>query len=637
MNKLIPLLFTVILILGSIGVIAFPLKTNFIQLQSTEFAISKPTFETVQGFIEISLEEAKSNIQISGKPQLPVITKAFKYPLGTKIIDVSISYDVNMHYLSEKIKPNPKPVPLLPYFSMDYNFVMDKNVYLSTDLYPEKPYEISKNIGLKNGNPHLILTIRIVPQYSPANNVIYIPDGIVNVQVSFLQPSKSYFSGEEEYELLIITPQKFSEKLERLVTHKNNMGVKTLIKTTEQIYNQYVQGRDEPEKIKLCIHDMKETYNISYVLLAGGRKGQTFDWYIPERLSNNDDGWEAGYACDLYYADIYKIENDQLVFEDWDSNGNGIFAEWSYIKQQRDEPDYYPDVYVGRIPFRYIFEIDPVIDKIISYETTAKGQWFNNVLAVSGDTFPPCMDKWGVIKYGIYEGEMTTNITVGIMENAGFNVDKYYLSIPGVWTGRQDVVDAINTGYGFVHLSGHGNPASWGSHPPDDEVHIFIDGLVLRDVPKLKNGNKMPIVVVGGCHNAQFNVTLMNFPKDLLKYGFAGYFISRPFRFFYMEWVPVDICSFLVLQRNGGAIATIGNSGLGYGLINEEATDSESGWMEPRFFDAYANKNLKILGKAFGQTIVDYLDIINYVHFDQFERKTIETWTLIGDPSLKIL
>ncbi len=634
MKRLIPFLFTIILILSSIGTIALPLKSGFVQSQSNEFTISEPIFNSAEGFIEIILDEASSNTQLAGKPNLPVITKVFTYPPGTKILDVEINYDIKTYHLSEKIKPSPKAVPLVADFPIEDTFVMDDSIYQSVNLYPENPYEINKNVGMIDGKTQLILTVRITPQYSPANNLIYLPSGNIDIQVSYKPPSKSYFSFEEEYQMLIITPQKFSEKLERLVAHKNSIGIKTLMKTTKQIYSQYSSGRDNQEKIKMCIYDMKETYNISYVLLAGGRKGQTFDWYVPERLTNNDDGWETGFASDLYYADIYKLEDDQLVFEDWDDNGNGIFAEWSYYT--RDKPDYYPDVYVGRIPFRYTYEVDPVIDKIISYETNEKGAWFNNVLVVAGDTCPPSRDNWGVVQYGIYEGEMTTNITVGIMENAGFNVDKFWLSIPGVWTGRKDVINAINSGYGFVHFSGHGNPASWGNYPPDDEDHIFIDGLALRDVPKYRNGLKMPIVIVGGCHNAQFNVTMSNIPKDILKYGFFGYFISKPFRFFYMEWVPIDICSYLVLKRNGGAIASIGNSGLGYGLINEEATDSETGWLEPRLFDAYANKNIKVLGKAFAQTIIDYLEIIGYVHQDQIDRKTIETWTLIGDPSLNI-
>jgi hypothetical protein len=48
--------------------------------------------------------------------------------------------------------------------------------------------------------------------------------------------------------LVIITPAKFSNELQPLVNHKNAHGVKTLLKTTEDIYAAY-QGVDKPEQI----------------------------------------------------------------------------------------------------------------------------------------------------------------------------------------------------------------------------------------------------------------------------------------------------------------------------------------------------------------------------------------------------
>ena len=128
------------------------------------------------------------------------------------------------------------------------------------------------------------------------------------------------------------------DSLQRLVDHKNSIGVSTMVMTTEEIYSDYSEGRDDPEKIKLCIYDMKETYDISYVLLFGGRKGQSFNWYVPERRTNNDDGWESGYSSDLYYGDIYKVNGDDVVFEDWDPNGDNIIAEWTNKVGHKDKP-----------------------------------------------------------------------------------------------------------------------------------------------------------------------------------------------------------------------------------------------------------------------------------------------------------
>jgi len=226
-----------------------------------------------------------------------------------------------------------------------------------------------------------------------------------------------------------------------------------------------------------------------------------------------------------------------------------------------------------------------VVDKIITYENTADDSWFKKAIVISGDTFPP--QRGGAP--GWYEGEMETGITADLLEGIGFEIEKLWLTIPGVWTGREDVVNAITRGAGFVHFAGHGNPASWGNHQPDDSKGDdlgFIEGLALRDIPNLNNGYHLPVLVVGGCHNGQFNVTMSNIPRDIMEYGIKGYFFDSPMRFFYMEWVPRDFCSWLVMQSGGGGIGSTGNSGLGYGYINEGATEGLGGWIEPRFFDA---------------------------------------------------
>jgi hypothetical protein len=225
---------------------------------------------------------------------------------------------------------------------------------------------------------------------------------------------------------------------------------------------------------------------------------------------------------------------------------------------------------------------------------------------------------------------------VDLLEAIGFTVEKLWLSIPGVWEGPEDVIRAINGGAGLIHFAGHGNPSSWGNHPPDDEDHVFIVGLKLRDMLRLRNGDKLPVVVVGGCHNAQFNVTLRNMITGIKQYGIKGYFFEDPYRFYYMEWVPRDWSSMLLLKRGGGSIASIGNAGLGYGYRDSYALYGLGGWLNPRFFDAYANQSKTILGETHGQAITDYINIIGNVNADQIDRKTIDGWVLLGDPSLRL-
>jgi hypothetical protein len=225
--------------------------------------------------------------------------------------------------------------------------------------------------------------------------------------------------------MVIITPEIFSTELERLVTHKNTFGVQTLIKTTEDIYSEY-SGLDEPEQIKYFIKDAIETYGITYVLLFGGLKsiiwGNPRDdtnhgadgWYFPIRYSNfqwdgaptyNFTSGEPNYISDLYYADIYK---EGAEFEDWDSNGNGVFAEWSG-DDLRDEIDLYPDVAYGRLAVRSMQEAKDVITKIINYEKQpADPTWFKRMISISGDGFLD-QEDWNIHwdTSGLPDGEYT--------------------------------------------------------------------------------------------------------------------------------------------------------------------------------------------------------------------------------------
>lgn len=609
------------IIIGLI-VLSFVLPSMVINAdESKTFTInvSKPNFIDKGEYVLIDIKEADSWLMEKGKPIIPTITKTFTFPAGTEIIDIIVNIEKEKYVLSKKIAPSPEPIPLSS--NKIPQILPDEKVYDSDALYPSQSYKIREGMGIENGEHVLFLNIKCYAQYSPAKNIIYIPDRI-DIKIKYRLPSHPLFTADE-YDLLIITDEKFKDKLQRLVEHKNNIGIRTILKTTQEIYSQY-NGRDSAEDIKLFIKDAIEKWGIKYVLLFGGRKGQTLDWYIPERRSNNEaerpgsDAYESGYATDLYYADIYKANGG---FEDWDSNGNGIFAEFSYWGAARDIIDYYPDVYVGRIPVRYSWEADIVINKIIDYESKGNPS-FRRAFFISGDTFPPTRGP-GIAKTGIYEGEIVADLAASYLEDAGFNIEKLYTS-KGTFTSYQDVVNSFNAGAGFIYFGGHGNPAVWGNFLPDAKSEEeFVLGFTIFDIWKYANYDELPVVVIGGCHNAQFNITMQHFVegnKKAIMYG---------------EAYPTDGASWMLLKE-GGSIASIGNTGYGYGYINTYCTMGLGGWIEPRFFHAYAVQGKKHLGEAHGQAITDYINIIGNVNEDHIDRKTIEEWALLGDPSLKL-
>ncbi len=421
----------------------------------------------------------------------------------------------------------------------------------------------------------------------------------------------------ELFDLLIITPEIFENKLQTLVEHKNNLDIKTKLVTTEKVYDEmFWFGRDKAEKIKYFIKTALDEWNIKYVLLVGGRQDQSFmeSWFIPVRYSflerKYGDYPERKFISDLYYADIYDAEGN---FSSWDDDNDGFFSEWPDNDIASDIPDLYPDVSVGRLPCRNNRDVEIIVNKIIDYETGLFSEsWFKNMVVVAGDTYTN--------KTQYIDGEVYTQMAIDNMP--GFNPVKLWTS-DGSLSNSWDTVKTINKGCGFIFFSGHGNPASWATHPPNDET-VWIDGMKLRYMPFLFNKNKLPICITGsGCFNNMFNVSFLNHP-------FSVY--------------PIPKCwgEGMTFNAHGGSIATIGSTAFSYESPDINSNRGGIEWLDIQFFKEYGINDIDVLGECWSDTISAFLDnfsinwMDNSYDGDAIIVKNVQQWLLIGDPSLKI-
>jgi hypothetical protein len=344
-------------------------------------------------------------------------------------------------------------------------------------------------------------------------------------------------------------------------------------------------------------------------------------WWIPARYSLLDDGGEGSYLTDLYFADVYDINGN---FSSWDSNNNGIFAEWT--NTHRDIMDMYPDVYVGRLSCTNVPQVKTMVKKIITYETTTYGaEWFKTFVGVAGDTYPEINDPY-------YEGELATNASFQQLESLGFDASMVWTS-NGKFTDANAVIAEISKGCGFVHFSGHGNPVAWSTHLARNET--WVDGPSAFDMRKLSNGDEQPVVIVGGCHNAQFNTSLYNMLKGVLEDGLSYFKSTRPFGEFWLyEWIPRCWAWAMASQSRGGAIAVIANTGLGYGEPGEHTLTERGRHLEWLFFKAYHDGEVN-LGATHGTDLIYYMNE-HPPMADQTDCKIVQEWALLGDPSLLI-
>jgi hypothetical protein len=580
-----------------------------LELVSKKFVFSSPRIRTDNTYAYVSINEADCNSISDGLPVLPVNVTVWEFPLGIEIVNVTIKHSSpSILNISKKVSHGIfSPVT-----------IKDETIYSSTDLYPANWVTYHTGGGLHNDTRKAFFVLRVYPvRYIPGKNQLLSIDW-VEVKVLYKRLESPVSLNTSIFDLLLITPPRFSLALKPLLSHKENQGLKTKMVTLDEIYDTIDYGRDNQEKVKYYIKRAIEEWNIKYVLLVGGMKRQSTLWHLPVRYSHvvpyKEQEWpEESFLCDLYYADIYDAQGD---FSSWDSNGNNIFAEWT--DKGHDLMDLYPDVYLGRWACRNYLEVLTMVQKTLIYETNEDTlDWFKNIVLIGGDSYN---DNQGYI-----EGEIACDEALMLLPD--FQSVKIYASTQTI--NRRTVGRAFNAGCGFAYFVGHGTSSAWTTHPPY-EFDTWLPGLKIRDMKFLRNRNKFPVVVVGGCLNAQFDVTLLNLLRDF-QYATS-----------YGTFSPECWAWQLTNKIGGGAIATIANTGLG--THGREDTDNNKipdylevldGWLELRFFYKYGIQQSRILGAIHGDVITEYIHRF-LGNQNKMDIKMVQQWVLLGDPSLQI-
>jgi len=639
MKKIITISILGILILSGIGAVGLPTAIDVKQYNiSEEIYFSTPELKSKGEYQILQMDNTNSWVDTPNYPMIPAYIKTYKFPFGTKIKNVEIEYSkTNQQELTKKIILASEPVSLQSEIKENI-LEKDENIYLSTEIYPKDDFYYSTHSGLDKYDHVIFLTVKCYPiRYIPVENKILFSNSLkINIEYQTPKDPKKI---SDNIDMVIIYPSNFISEILPLVDHKNSIGINTTYKSVEEIIHEY-DGVDQPEQIKYYIKDLFDNNSLKYVLLIGGLKSQLYaksrddanqgtkGWYVPIRYSNLWDGvsgdFDPGYLCDLYYADLYDGEGN---FSSWDTNGDGIFAAWSKPGTTKDDVDCYPDVYVGRLACRNKIEVKTMVNKIIKYETGTDSTWFNKMVVIGGDTF----NDGGVY----YEGEVENQKALDYMD--GFEPVKIWASnrdLGGPVPNPLHILWQVSKGSGFLFFAGHGSPYRWDTYWPDEfgPDAVRAKGLWWYHIPFFFNLQKLPVCVVGGCHNSQFNIT-------------TGAFLLNE------SWIyggaPECFSWWLTKKIGGGTIATIGNTGIGYGAtgnsgdldgdgINDpDCVERLGGYLETQFFKMYGEEGIDILGETWGAAITQYLTVYPPNNY-QTDTKTVQQWVLLGDPSLKI-
>jgi hypothetical protein len=234
-----------------------------------------------------------------------------------------------------------------------------------------------------------------------------------------------------------------------------------------------------------------------------------------------------------------------------------------------------------------------MVNKIITYETTCYDtDWFHRLILMGGDTFP----QTG----GIFEGEYVTEYIASLL------IDFTPIRL---WTSRDTFTPLminreLSKGAGFMSYSGHGFEYGFATSEPDASTPIFY---YLPYSIGIHNGQRYPIMYFDACLTGCLDAT------------FHGYDLPC------LAWT-------MIKKIQGGAVGCIGSTRVGFGGFAGDPFIAGSSCLHRYFYEAYEPGIT--LGELFMQAQHEFINtIIGGVIYDPL---TVQEFTLLGDPSLKI-
>jgi len=366
-------------------------------------------------------------------------------------------------------------------------------------------------------------------------------------------------------------------------------------------------------------------------------------------VGHDDNTRIPGYPDQLLYpaspiADIVSISDGDVI-------GNTDFY------YSPNEGEAYCNEFNGWANIEYTDGVLHIRGK--SYNPRPYGVYTDMHVWIQNEALEPIFDDWRYNTSMYYEGEWV----VGNRElNGGGgalyymdNFEKKYLwASNGQITNKDDLIAEFSEGYGFVFMSGHGSPNQWGDHfpgVPGNRNHASFTGLTVSSIKPwspffkiplfpmstLDNVGKPSVVLIGGCHNSMFNISMIGGILDILPYTLRslGFQVSDRMMWTYGWAVPECFSWYMVKLKDRGAIATIGNTGLGYGVLGEDCLiGGLDGGICIEFFKQYGQNGYHVLGDAYAQTLISYINTFDMEEDDHI--KSLQQWVLLGDPTLMI-
>ncbi len=292
--------------------------------------------------------------------------------------------------------------------------------------------------------------------------------------------NQNLHGSEVDVEYVIVSHPDFLSAANDLAQyHDQKDGIKTIVVTPQEIYNEFSSGSQDITAIRdfLRMFYKKPNNKLKYLLLFGDASYDPLSRilsntnFVPSFQSNNSVSPTQSYVTDDYFGLLD------------DSEGN--FA------------NDLVDIGIGRFPVKTLTEANDMVDKVKNYNgKMAIGDWRNKVtfIADDGDADDGNTHMW--------QADSLANI---IDDNyKKINIKKIYLDAftqeatpggPRSPDAQKAITESVEKGTLLINYSGHGGELGW------TKERILEVG----QINKWENKNNLPLFVTATCEFSRFD------------------------------------------------------------------------------------------------------------------------------------
>ncbi len=534
-----------------------------------------------------------------GAPMLPAVSTYLEIP---DHVEVSIEELTSDSEILDGYNIYPAQEHLPDTGNITYSFNKDPQAYSKDEFYPKAICSMRKPFILRG---HKVLMVTIYPvQFNPLARQIKVYDNIkVRVNFTHARQAKSLSSKTKKlqkyearaargpfrtmFKSFVLNYQ--PPATEPRALRSPDTGADYLIITPDEFYNTIVALADHKQQKGLIVRIVR-TSEIPRTTGIAGNPLAASD--MIQYIQSAYDNWTPAPTYVLLVGDTNLIPIHR-----------GIQAPTDLYYATVDGDDYFPDIFLGRLPVRTINELSIVVDKIIDYEISLMSDpdalWRNRILLAAQKS-----------RYFVTTSEANREF----LESIGYDCTTVYTG--GGYSGTtQDVIDAINAGCFIVNHRNHGEWDGWG-HPR----------FTISDIPSLANtGGQLPVMFSINCLTGRFDKEATDcFGEALLK-AHNG-------------------------TDNTGVVAFIGATRISLSGYNDELDKGFFACMYPEYYPGYTNQAgnsdkmgvILNFGKFFmyDKYVLGWDELTyprSWVPTTAMTEREFELFNLLGDPEMSIL